>query len=137
MPLSTLPWVSCLMSLFCCANDSQIHTSSPHLSSELQTLGYPKGTSDLEPPKLIFSRKPASTSHLFLCSSSRWMASSAASSQESRRYLRFLPLLHAQLWISFPRKQTLRLMCKWFGGRGVPSETAPVRAEGGRIGGGS
>ena len=59
---------------------------------------------------------------VFFC---HWMASRAASSQVSRQYLRFLPLLPTQLWVGFPRKQTLRLLCRWSGGTWVPAETAP------------
>lgn len=54
------------------------------------------------------------------------------SSQISRSQLRLLLLLHTQLWVGFPRNQTLRFVCRWFGGTGVLSDTAPMRAEGGK-----
>lgn len=48
------------MSFWSASDPKSTYTSSLHLSSELQTLGYPTGTSDLTPLKLTFSSKPAS-----------------------------------------------------------------------------
>ena len=111
---------------------------SPDLSSGLHALGCPKGTSDLPPPKFIFSRKPASTvTHLFLWSSvtgwrhvlpqARYPGNALDSSLSSTPSGESGSL----------GNRLLRLLRKWSGGTWAPAETAPVRAEWGRMGWGN